>query len=365
MKRKKKKISKIQPVLTWIRQHSRLTMLIAGSVLIVGVSLVAFAVLNQRAVEVKPTKSSIVTVKKPVSVVKYYSNLTGAEVNDKATADQAVTAIMLENSPSARPQSGIKDAGVVFEAIAEGGITRFLTLFQENKPELIGPVRSVRMYFVDWVAAFDASVAHVGGSREALNELRNGNYRDIDQFFNGGTYWRSSDRYAPHNVYTNFKNLDSLNVQKGYLTSKFTGFPRVNEKPIAQPTATQINIDFSSATYNTSYSYDKNQNSYNRNMGGEPHVDREKGQLSPKVVIAMKVNESTVLEDGYREQIQTIGSGEVVIFQNGQVVQGTWSKKDRASQLVFTDAAGKPIELVRGQTWISAIPNGRGGVSWQ
>src|SRR5690606_11343443 len=148
------------------------------------------------------------------------------EVKNKEATTQEVTAIMIENSPDARPQSGLKESGVVFEAIAEGGITRFQVLYQEDKPQLIGPVRSLRPYFVEWAAPFDASIAHIGGSYNALQEVRNGQYKDIDQFFNGDTYWRSTDRYAPHNVYTNFKNLDALNTKKGFTVSKFDGFPR-------------------------------------------------------------------------------------------------------------------------------------------
>lgn len=272
---------------------------------------------------------------------------------------------MIENSLDARPQSGIKQAGVVYEAIAEGGITRFLTLHQEDKPQLIGPVRSVRPYFVDWLTPYQASVAHVGGSAAALATVRNGSYRDIDQFFNGASYWRSTDRYAPHNVYTSFAKLDALNQSKGYTTSVFKGFSRTDAKPADTPTATNIAINFSSAWYNTAYTYDKASNTYLRSEGGAPHMDREDGQIAPRVVIAMKVDESTVMEDGYRENIVTTGSGEAIVFQNGTATTVTWHKPDAATGITFTDANGKDVPLVRGQTWIAAIPNGEGSVSWQ
>ena len=117
---------------------------------------------------------------------------------------------MIENSPDARPQSGIKQAGVVYEAIAEGGITRFLALYQEAKPGLIGPVRSVRMYYVDWAAPYNASIAHIGGSAAALAEVRNGNYRDIDQFFNSGSYWRAIA--TPRTMYTPTLSASTLST---------------------------------------------------------------------------------------------------------------------------------------------------------
>jgi hypothetical protein len=295
----------------------------------------------------------------------YYSPLTGDKVADEAATKQAVTAIIIENSPDARPQSGLKQSGVVYEAIAEGGITRFLTLHQQDKPQLIGPVRSLRPYYVDWLAPYNASVAHVGGSAVALAEIRNGSYRDIDQFFNGGSYWRSTDRYAPHNVYTSFERLDALNASKGYTTSSFTGFSRVDGKPAEVPTATSISIGISGPLYNSTYAYDKASNTYLRSQAGEPHLDREDGQIAPSVVIALKVDMSRIFEDGYRENITTIGSGGAVIFQNGVAQEVTWHKPDRNTGITFTDAEGKDVPLVRGQTWIAAVPNGTGSVTWQ
>ncbi len=348
----------------WIHRHPTATYIIAGVGLILIASLVTLAVLYQRPVEVA-TPIVKKHTPKPALAVKYYSPLTGLLVDNEAATKQAVTAIMIENSPDARPQSGIKQAGVVYEAIAEGGITRFLTLHQQDKPQLIGPVRSVRMYYVDWLAPYNASVAHVGGSAAALAEVRNGSYRDIDQFFNAGTYWRATDRYAPHNVYTSFEKLDALNQAKGYTTSDFTGFSRVDGKPSDAPTATSVAINFGGALYNTTYAYDKVSNSYARSEAGEPHLDREDGQISPNVVIAMHVDMSLVMQDGNREDITTTGSGDATIFQNGTAQNVTWHKASRAGQLNFTDEAGKDVPLVRGQTWIAAVPNGNGNVSWQ
>lgn len=350
-------------VKTWVGAHRVASLCIGGAVVIAIYGGVAFYLVEQSKAP-KPIAHTALKIK-PKPKPKFYSPLTGLLVKDEATTKAAVTAIMIENSPTARPQSGLKDAGVVFEAIAEGGITRFLALYQEGKPQLIGPVRSVRLYYVDWLAPFNASVAHIGGSAAALAEVRNGNYRDIDQFFNAPSYWRATDRYAPHNVYTSFEKLDALNQAKGYTTSSFTSWPRVDGKAVKAPDASAISLVISSNTYNPSYTYDKKTNTYSRSLGGVPHTDREGGPITPAVVIAMKVNEVTVFEDGYRQSITTTGSGEAYIFQNGTVIRATWSKPDRASQITFTDVAGKPVELVRGQTWISAIPNGHGGVAWE
>lgn len=336
---------------------------IAGAALILIVGVVAFAIISQTPDPVVKVPSK--TTSKPVVEMKYYSPLTGALVESEAATKQAVTAIMLENSPDARPQSGLKQSGVVFEAIAEGGITRFLTLHQQDKPQLIGPVRSLRMYYVDWLAPFNASIAHVGGSAAALTEVRNGTYRDIDQFVNPGTYWRAVDRYAPHNVYTSFERLDALNQAKGYTESTFSGFTRIDGKPSETPNATTINVSISGPLYNSSYVWDRVANTYIRSQAGAAHLDREDGQIAPSTVIVLKVAMTKIMEDGYRESITTTGSGEAVIFQNGTAQTATWHKADRAAQITFTDITGKDIPLIRGQTWISAVPNKSGSVTWQ
>lgn len=354
----------LEKVETWFHHHHTATYAIAA-VFILLISLLVGAILFYKPPE-KAIQSNTVVKQQPAPApVKFYSALTGIEVADQAATTQAATAIMIENSPDARPQSGLKAAGVVFEAVAEGGITRFLAVYQQEKPQLVGPVRSVRLYYVDWLAPFQASVAHIGGSKFALDEVRNGNYRDIDQFFNAGTYWRATDRYAPHNVYTNFERLDALNAAKGYTQSAVAGFARKDAAPSATPNATSIAVKISGPSYNSSYTYDATSNIYLRSQANAPHTDREAGQITPTTVVVMNVAMTKVMEDGYREQITTTGEGKATIFQDGIVIEGVWRKPDRGTQISFVDAAGKVLELNRGQTWITAIPNGTGAVTWQ
>lgn len=358
-------VKKTNKFKAWVSTHKKLTVTlgVVGMLLIAGAGVGAYYLFTPQTVE-EPQAAVKPKPKPAPEPEKFYSPLTGNQVTDTAATQQAVTGIMVENSPDARPQSGIKDSGVVFEAIAEGGITRFLVLYQEQKPQLVGPVRSLRMYYVDWVAAFNASVAHVGGSAAALKEVRNGSYRDIDQFFNAGTYWRATDRYAPHNVYTSFERIDALNAKKGYTSSAFTGFTRKDSTASTAPNASTINVTISSATYNSSYIYNATTNTYDRSVGGKPQLDRESGQVSPRVVIAMRVTQSTVMEDGYRESINAVGTGQAYIFQDGTVQEVTWRKPSRTAQITFSDAEGKDVPLARGQTWITAVPNGK-AVTWQ
>lgn len=358
------KINTFSRLRDWVDAHRILSLSIAGVILIaIAVGTAAFLMAQNPVTDIAPSKPSVAKKEAPKPV--FYAPLTGLEVADEAATTTPVTAIMIENSPDARPQSGIKNSSVVYEAIAEGGITRFLVLYQQEKPQLVGPVRSLRMYYVDWLAPYNASVAHVGGSAAALAEVRNGNYRDIDQFFNAASYWRAGDRYAPHNVYTSFERLDALNTAKGYTNSKPLIFARHDSRAAATPTATSISVTMSGALYNSSYTYDATNNYYLRSQGGAPHLDREEGQITPRVVIIIKSPMQLVQEDGWRQQYQTTGTGSATIFQDGTVQEVTWHKADRASQYRFTDAEGKEVVLARGQTWISVVPAGTGGVSWQ
>jgi len=352
----------------WASRHKRLLILL-GIVVAVIVGSVGAAALyygHSKTTSVVPATPIHKVSPKPAPAPTYYSPLTGEKVTSQADQTAPVTGVMIENSPDARPQSGLKDSGVVFEAIAEGGITRFLVLYQQEKPQLIGPVRSVRPYDLDWLQPFDASIAHVGGSALALSEVRNGTFRDIDEFFNGSSYWRATDRYAPHNVYTSFAKLDALNGAKGYTSSSFTGLDRKDSSASSKPTATQIAVTISSPLYNSTYAYNTTTNTYDRSQAGAPHLDREAGQISPRVVVVMKVIEQTVFQDGYREMITTVGSGPAYIFEDGTEQTVTWHKDSTAGQLYFTDANGARVALARGQTWIAAVPgNEGGGVAWQ
>lgn len=297
---------------------------------------------------------------KPTTVA---SNLTGLPVAPEIN-QKPVTGVMVENSIEARPQAGLADAGVVIEAIAEGGITRFLALYQDAEAASVGPIRSIRPYYIDWGLGFDAAFAHVGGSPEALQRIRNENIKDLDQSFNPNFYERVSGRYAPHNVFTPLPKLNELEQSKNYGASKYTSLRRKKETPSKQPNAQTINLNISSQRYNVSYSYDMASNTYARSMGGIAHVDANSSQqIAPKVVVAMVMSYG-IASDGKHSVYNTIGSGQVYVFQDGIVTEGTWNKASATDQITFTNSAGEPLLLNPGKTWITAV-NSAGSVKHQ
>jgi len=266
---------------------------------------------------------------------------------------------MIENSDDARPQSGLSQAGVIFEALAEGGITRFMALYEEGQPNSIGPIRSARPYFIDWLAPFDAAYAHVGGSPAGLAEISTLNIKDMDEFYNGNSYTRITSREAPHNVYTSLSSLLSLEQSKGWASSNFVGFPRKADAPSKSSTVNNINLNISSLDMAVNYQYDPVLNSYKRSEGGAAMVDANTGQqLEPKVVIAIVVpwTDGALDSSGaYYTDYSDIGSGTAYVFQDGIVTQGTWEKSSQTSQIQFISSSGAPIQLNAGQTWITAV----------
>ena len=301
----------------------------------------------------------------------YYSKLTGREVSaDKVGI--AATCIMIENSPDARPQSGLDQAGIVYEAVAEGGITRFMAIYQESKPQYIGPVRSLRMTYAEFAKPYHCSIAHVGGADNALDLVRNSaDYRDIDQFFNDGSYWRISSRWAPHNVYTSFEALDKLNADRGYTTSEFNGFSRVKpdtNTAAEEITARTIRIEMSSDLYNPVYTYDETANNYRRAFAtGDAHeVISESGeisQLTPDVVIALETDAVSRAGTPYSDY-RTVGGGNAFVFQNGTVTSAKWQRDSTDSELRFFGNNNEEIKLNRGQVWISIYPSNN-SISWE
>ena len=330
------------------------------AVVVLGGAGTTFALLHNgkpAPIAVKTKPKAVTPVPKPAPV-PLVSNLTGLPITDASVNDKPVTAVMIENSTDARPQSGLDQAGVVFEAVAEGGITRFVALFQDSSPAYVGPVRSVRPYYLQWLMGFDAAVAHVGGSPEAISDIKNWGTKNLDQEYNGSFFHRITSRFAPHNVYTSLSNLNALETKLGYGKSNYTSFLRKPDAPSKTPNATSIDFNISGYTYNPHYDYDAATNTYKRSEAGKPHMEVDENgtqtQIAPKVVVALIMPQG-IEADGLHSSYGTIGSGQAFVFQDGIVTQGTWHKASTNANITFTDANNQPLKFNAGQTWLTAL----------
>lgn len=312
-----------------------------------------------------------------------------------AWAKRRPLAVMIENTPDARPQSGLSNADVVFEAMAEGGVTRFMGMFYCNvqtADTTLAPIRSARTYFIDWAAGFNLPLyVHVGGANtpgpaNALGQL--GDYgwngqNDMNQFSIGyPTFVRDYNRIpgrelaTEHTMVTSTEKLWAVATKRGWTNMSpsrnvgrktvtgtdwaagFTPWAVADDQPASSPTAPTISFEFwdGFTTYAAKWDYDKTTNAYKRFTANEPHVDLNTNQqIMAKNVIVMFQEEKGPIDESKHMLYKTTGTGDALIFSNGAVTKGRWNKKDRESQLTFTDAKGKPVTFARGMTWISTV----------
>jgi len=297
-----------------------------------------------------------------------YEAVLDGVMTDSDSANKHPLAIMIENHTQARPQAGLIKASVVYEAMAEGGITRFMGIFGTNDVEVVGPVRSARPYYVDWAEGYNAYYAHVGGNATALDQIKADSVLDLNQFSYTAPYWRdrSSDVSSEHTMFTSTSKLRIQANENGYSTAnnftryKFKDDPeKGSEAAKTLPQAQKITVDISSYNYNIYFEYDRDSNSYKRFMASKAHNDRTSGgQITPKNIVVMTVNRSPhttrINENGWL--MDTIGTGKATIFIDGKEITGSWKKNSKSDREIFYDQDGKEIIFNRGQLWITVIP---------
>lgn len=271
-------------------------------------------------------------------------------------------AVMVENQEAARPQSGLDTADVVYEAPAEGGIPRFLAIFSSEDAPVLGPVRSARAYFVAWASEYDPVFVHAGGSPQALRWLEQLGTDSIDAlgYYPGG-FWRSKDRRAPHNLYANTVEVRELIIARPRLQDSpgSWGGLRFSDSPTTGVTqgGNRVTVSYEGG-YSVAYAYNRATGLYKREMLGKVHKDRESGKgLTASAVIVQTVRMWPIEGDpAGRLEAQVQGRGKVVVFQNGQVIEGYWEKRKRDAPTMYTTVEGGPITLKPGPVWIQVAP---------
>ena len=271
---------------------------------------------------------------------------------------------MIDDLRAARPQSGLSSASVVWQAPAEGGIPRYMAIFQDTMPKSIGPVRSSRYYYIAWAAEWRAIYAHSGGSPGALQTLRakgSGQYvYNVDEFRYSGTFHRLPTRFSPHNLYTTSAKLRNLGKKIGAKDKAYkTVWQFAPDAPLeARPYGGTITVKY---PYNTiTYKYDRKTNTYLRSVTGEKkQIDAANGtRVAPKNVVIMRMRFGP-LNDGHagapRLEATVVGSGPAWISTNGRTIKGTWKKTSITKPTKFYDADGNEVTLTVGQTFVQVI----------
>ena len=272
-------------------------------------------------------------------------------------------AVVIDNFPDARPQWGLSLASRVYEAITEGGITRYLAVFGPHDADRVGPVRSARTQFLDYVLELGAALAHVGGNADALDLIGTLDIRDLDQFRYADPYRRiPAPKLAfEHTMYTSTLALRGLIDQQSW--SRRVTIDRPVWKDDApsdlRPVSQKVTIDFSFPQYRVAWLYRPAANDYARFVAALPDVDAASGTVLSAKAIAIAVVPRIQGRTRIREETWTfsdIGEGPAWVLQDGTVIAGQWQKSSRTDRLRFLDDAGQEVAFDRGRQWIEIIP---------
>ncbi len=306
--------------------------------------------------------------------------------------------VMIENSVDARPQSGLNSSDILYEAVAEGGITRFAAVFYcgvAARDTILGPVRSARTTYINFASEYNYPLyTHVGGANcgssdpktcntdkrvqalEQINQYGWGGAKgnDLNQFSIGfPTFWRDYERLGrtvatEHTMYSSTEKLWKYATTRGWTNKspdgksdwkdKFTPFTFKDDAK-EKGSVGKISFGFweSYHDFDVTWNYDVTNNQYSRDNGGAPHTDmNDKTTLSAKVIVIQFTKELGPLDEHKHLLYEVIGKGKGLVFQDGTVTEATWSKKDRESRTVWTDAKGKKISFNRGKIVFEILP---------
>ncbi|MBI2062404.1 MAG: DUF3048 domain-containing protein [Candidatus Yanofskybacteria bacterium] len=285
------------------------------------------------------------------------SSITGL---DCSNADVRPVAVMLASDPEARPLSGISQADMVFEMpVDPTGITRYMAIFQCEKPKEIGSVRSARNDFIPLAAGMGTIYAHWGGEHGALVKLDNRIVDNVDAMkYEGEVFYRKAGIRPPHNGFTNMDLLTKKAQDLGYdFKNNFSGYPHQEKEPKKNLSnlTDRVNINYpkSHAVY---WAYDSEANLYSRFRNDGAEIDKNNGQTVKAGVVIVMNTASKFLKEQYIS-VDVTGSGAANIYQNGMVVNGRWDKNPAQpdSKLYFYDSSGKEIQFAPGKIWVEIV----------
>ena len=291
-----------------------------------------------------------------------YSVYTGLLIPEGVTLKQPV-AIVLNNIWAARPQSGVAGADIIYETEAEGGITRLVGIFQ-NYADLnkIGSIRSARRAFLDFALDQGAVLLHYGQDDNIKDVYDAIGCRHMEglSYLDGSMTWRSSDRKAPHNVYTSGERIREALKTCGYETELIAPQHRVFHflKEWTEPAEGQEAAKVSLPIFDAEFVYNEEKKAYERYQDGDRYVDLETGEAVTFTNVLMQRTSIQVGSDGLHMDIQTIGSGEGYYLTGGRVLKVTWEKTSQQEPTRWYKEDGTELLLNPGTTWINVIRAG-------
>ncbi len=291
--------------------------------------------------------------------------LTGLAVTDPANVARPALIVKLDNAPKGRPQAGINQADVVVEEGVEGGITRFAAIFHSQEIDEVGPVRSARSTDIAIASELNKPLFAYSGANATFQGLVDrAPLVNVGQNARPGAYFRKSGRPQTYNLFARMADLfAAAPTGSGPPPPLFTY--RAEGEASAGDPAGGVAMEWRDKVLTAvEWRWDAGSGTWRRKQNGTDHVDAGGGAVQPKNVVVQFV---TYRDTGQRDRSNTVvpeaelvGQGELWVFSDGKVIKGTWKKADTAAPTSYLDAAGQPVKLTPGQTWLELPKPGTG-----
>jgi hypothetical protein len=328
------------------------------------IALVSVFALTGCAPGSAPTETSApepVYVTAPLTGIKYEENSPEAQ-----NLKRASVACKIDNSEAARPQLNLNRTDIVFDEMVEGGLTRLVAIWQSDLPDAVGPVRSIRPMDPDIISPFGGIVCYSGGQAIFTQMMQNTNVFNASETTEAGkgTFSRSKDRYAPHNVIVNVLKLSTDHPELPAPAAQFNYSQDLANSTAATSGAEvkDFSVYFPSALAQWAPNADKT--AWLRTQDKKPHTDAADGsQIRAVNVVVMQVEVDRSYADrkyGNVPKDIVIGTGKAYIFTAGKMVEATWTKPSRETSISLALADGTPVTLAPGNTWVELQPRVEG-----
>jgi hypothetical protein len=278
--------------------------------------------------------------------------LTGLDDPGGVAGARCAVTVKIDNTRATLPKYGVEKADVVYEEVVEGGLTRLAAVFNSQAPEKVGSVRSVRLSDQSIVWPLQGIFAFSGGAPNAEASIETAPAVKLDETRAGDTMFRDSSRRAPYNLYANVSAMYAK-CESGAPQPLFKYRPA--DQPSAGAPVTSATVDFE-AGYDVTWTWNATTGGWDRSLQRGPETTPEGTQVSPQNVVVMKVpytgGDTRPQYYMYGAEAQLVGTGEVQVFTDGKVITGTWTRSAKEQPAQLVDAAGAPILLTPGQTWV-------------
>jgi hypothetical protein len=290
--------------------------------------------------------------------------LTGRPAPGREVPRRPVLAVKVENTPDAYPLAGLQTADVVYEELVEGGITRFMALYQCKDAKKVGPVRSARTTDPKVLVQYDPNsmIAFSGGQLAVVHAVERSGLVSFDEDSGGDAFWRDTARFEPHNLFVNTAKLRAKAAKRTAGSGQPRRlFPFDAEAPAAGKHVSRVSMSFSSSVTAT-WQWDKNAGRWRRMYEDAPMtLDTGTPITAANVIVQQVVVTEGNLVDvlGYHSpEVSLTGSGKAWIMRNGVLIAGTWSRPVMGAITKFVSKTGEIIPLAPGNTWIELVAKG-------